>query len=815
MRILIKGGVWKNTEDEILKAAVMKYGKNGWSRVASLLNRKSARQCKARWYEWLDPSIKKTEWNKDEEEKLLHLAKLMPNQWRTIAPIVGRTAAQCMEHYERLLDQAQEQTEESTDDPRRLRAGEIDPAPETKPARPDPIDMDEDEKEMLSEARARLANTAGKKAKRKARERQLGESRRLAMLQKRRELKAAGIESKLGGGNKKRKFIDYAKEIPFQKIPPAGFYDVNAENADGKKTKLDPYAQGLELAKMEGRHQKEEEEKNRQKDQRAMKKLYKENAPLAVSKVSADNDPSALRRRLPLSLPTPQVSDGELEDIVKIGQNALMAPPTGLPSRSGGSQALIADYSHQAVRALPTPARTPMQEDIIMQEARNHRAMREMTPLFGEAQDLPELFEGTGYGGAEPRKANLATPNTFLNLADSTPSRGVGASVRGGSGASVMSTPGGASVARSTVSAAGSVLRDPFGLNALGGGDNFSESDMTSVSSRADKARMHMFRDQLAQQLKSLPEPEFVYEVALPEQPSEEDIMYEDGRPQGSAMSVEDAAEVRAKKQAAERQRLAEELARRSSVLKRGLPRPTYIPSTLACSSYDRTYPAAMVAASAAVNAEMVRLMQHDASEYPIAAQGAASSNMEGELDVIPDSYLAAAKDLVEKDVNVVLSTHEGQEFMAAFNATWETLHKDLLFLPDPSAPGAGAFGVPKNKAETLTALMTQYAALKARFDKDAKKASKIEAKLQVTTLGYATRNAQLQQKMLDAADLHSRTRIEGECFAALHAQEQRALTRRVAQLKSELKAVEEQELSAQQRYAELVAYAREVGVAI
>lgn len=108
MRILIKGGVWKNTEDEILKAAVMKYGKCQWARVASLLTRKSAKQCKARWYEWLDPSIKKTEWNRDEEEKLLHLAKLMPNQWRTIAPIIGRTAGQCMEHYEKLLDQAQE-----------------------------------------------------------------------------------------------------------------------------------------------------------------------------------------------------------------------------------------------------------------------------------------------------------------------------------------------------------------------------------------------------------------------------------------------------------------------------------------------------------------------------------------------------------------------------------------------------------------------------------------------------------------------------------------------------------------------------------
>ena len=67
VRVTIKGGVWRNTEvnielfffkfvifklllkDEILKAAVMKYGKNQWSRIASLLHRKSAKQCKARW----------------------------------------------------------------------------------------------------------------------------------------------------------------------------------------------------------------------------------------------------------------------------------------------------------------------------------------------------------------------------------------------------------------------------------------------------------------------------------------------------------------------------------------------------------------------------------------------------------------------------------------------------------------------------------------------------------------------------------------------------------------------------------------------
>jgi len=92
-----------------------------------------------------------------EDEKLLHLAKLMPTQWRTIAPIVGRTATQCLERYQKLLDEAEAKENEelglagpsddigpSVDDIRRLRPGEIDPDPETKPARPDPIDMDED-----------------------------------------------------------------------------------------------------------------------------------------------------------------------------------------------------------------------------------------------------------------------------------------------------------------------------------------------------------------------------------------------------------------------------------------------------------------------------------------------------------------------------------------------------------------------------------------------------------------------------------------------------------------------------------------------
>lgn len=80
----------------------------------------------------------------------------MSTQWRTIAPIVGRTATQCLERYQKSLDEFEAKENEelglagtsddvgpSIDYIRRLRP-ESDPDPETKPARPDPIDMDED-----------------------------------------------------------------------------------------------------------------------------------------------------------------------------------------------------------------------------------------------------------------------------------------------------------------------------------------------------------------------------------------------------------------------------------------------------------------------------------------------------------------------------------------------------------------------------------------------------------------------------------------------------------------------------------------------
>ena len=86
-----------------------------------------------------------------------------------------------------------------------------------------------DKKDLFSVSNLffRLANTQGKKAKRKAREKQLEEARRLASLQKKRELRAAGINVRQW--KVKRGRMDYNKEIPFEKRPAIGFYDTGAE----------------------------------------------------------------------------------------------------------------------------------------------------------------------------------------------------------------------------------------------------------------------------------------------------------------------------------------------------------------------------------------------------------------------------------------------------------------------------------------------------------------------------------------------------------------------------------------------------------
>ena len=283
MKYHAKGGTWKNAEDEILKAAVMKYGLNQWARISSLLVRKSSKQCKERWYNWLDPKLKKTEWTKEEDEQLITLVKMFQCQWKTIAPFLGRSAHMCIEHFQELLDKAENRQVDPNNDPRKLRPGEIDPNPESKPARPDPIDLDDDMKETLNEARARVANTRGKKAKRKIREKQLEEARKLATLQKKRELRAAGIEFHVRIAKRLLKETNYNRDIPFQREVPKGTW---TDDNDNEAPPPDKYKADINLQYLESRSRDIQEEKQRKKDEAKMRSLKLKNLPMAFELIN-------------------------------------------------------------------------------------------------------------------------------------------------------------------------------------------------------------------------------------------------------------------------------------------------------------------------------------------------------------------------------------------------------------------------------------------------------------------------------------------------------------------------------------------------
>jgi pre-mRNA-splicing factor CDC5/CEF1 len=545
--------------------------------------------------------------------------------------------------------------------------------------------MDEDEKEMLSEARARLANTKGKKAKRKARERQLEEARRLSMLQKRRELKAAGVDMKLTGV-KKRKYIDFAREVPFQKAVPAGFYDVGEENAASRAAanRIDPKEQGLKLAELEGRHAKEEEEREKARDKKRLKTLFKANAPLVVLNISKANDPATIRKRSALALPAPQVSEGELEEIVKAGQT-LMLPPEGRPGRGGSATAaLVGDYGGAAAGAATggraLPARTPLQEDIVMQEARNLRALRDMTPLVGSDAPLPELYEGTGFQGTAPRSAKAATPNVVLATPASVLGGGHGGAtplLAGHADAVFMAVP--SSSSSSSAAVGRTPLRDQFGLNVPGHGhghgndDAFSVSDANTVaqsvaSSRFDRERERAQRAQLRSQLQALPEPEFTYEIALPAVADEGDDDLLTAEQRALRGKPVDAAEAEYQRRQAQEEATRRELARRSSVVKRGLPRPATLTPAAAkalaepCLSAARDGCTPEVAlASAMVGKEMVRLIRNDEHKYPVpdpslGADPRRRGPPPAELDVVDEDEMEAARELVEHEASAMIS---------------------------------------------------------------------------------------------------------------------------------------------------------------
>ncbi|XP_053679904.1 cell division cycle 5-like protein [Anopheles nili] len=792
-RIMIKGGVWRNTEDEILKAAVMKYGKNQWSRIASLLHRKSAKQCKARWYEWLDPSIKKTEWSREEDEKLLHLAKLMPTQWRTIAPIIGRTAAQCLERYEFLLDQAQrkEEGEDGMDDPRKLKPGEIDPNPETKPARPDPKDMDEDELEMLSEARARLANTQGKKAKRKAREKQLEEARRLAALQKRRELRAAGI----GVGNRKRKLkgIDYNSEVPFEKTPAPGFYDTTDEFV----VPIAADFSSLRQQTLDGELRVEKEARERKKDKEKLKQRKENDIPTALLK---NQEPA--KKRSKLVLPEPQITDQELQQVVKLGRASEIAKEVASESGVETTDALLADYSiTPQVAATPrTPAPVT---DRILQEAQNMMALTHVdTPLKG---GVNTPLHQSDFSGVLPQSQAVATPNTVL----ATPFRSVrgsdGSATPGGflTPASGAMVPVGSTTQPHIPGATPTFLRDKLNINTE---DGMSVAETPA----AYKSYQKQLKSSLKEGLASLPTPRNDYEIVVPD--NETDEAGEDGSMDTEQM-IPDQADVDEKRKRNKLAQEAKELSLRSQVIQRELPRPLEINTTVLRPSNEMHGLTDLQKAEELVKQEMVKMLNYDALRNPIQQTQAPSlkrpalAQYQAYLEQHPyenidESDLAEARKMLAAEMGVVKQgMAHGDLSLESYTQVWQECLSQVLYLPSQNRYTRANLASKKDRIESAEKRLEIN---RRHMAKEAKRCGKIEKKLKILTAGYQARAQALIKQFQDTNEQIEQNSLALSTFMFLAAQEDLAIPKRLESLTEDVMRQTEREKTLQARYAQL-----------
>ncbi|KAG2702294.1 hypothetical protein I3760_06G083000 [Carya illinoinensis] len=84
---------WSQEEDDILRQQICLHGTgNSWTIIASKFKDKTTRQCRRRWYTYLNSDFKKGGWSPEEDMLLCEAQKIFGNRWTEIAKVVsGRT----------------------------------------------------------------------------------------------------------------------------------------------------------------------------------------------------------------------------------------------------------------------------------------------------------------------------------------------------------------------------------------------------------------------------------------------------------------------------------------------------------------------------------------------------------------------------------------------------------------------------------------------------------------------------------------------------------------------------------------------------
>lgn len=377
-----------------------------------------------------------------------------------------------------------------------------------------------------------------------------------------------------------------------------------------------------------GKRRIEIEEMERKRDfkrQKAKKEGEDYVPPAALKNASQE---LAISDRKKLVLPAPQVSEAELEELVKLGHSGeaarMMAESTG--SQTPSTSFLISDTLGK-VNTKAVPMRTPRVvsdtgDDILKQQARNLKRMTEsQTPLLGgDIQYEGDLGFESGVTPNILSKAVKSTPNPLL--AQLTPMQPDG----------VLRTPIGGNIRGKTP------LRDSMGINSGTPFNSNSKFDETPGGNIREALEMNM---SLQSMFATLPKPKNDFEIVIP---SVEDEIISSKLPDIEADS-EDLARDKAAKLKMHREN---EQKLKSQVIQRELPRP----ATVSSSFIDKYYKPQSEWIDDMVSTELAKLVYHDSVTVPLSSHsGKLSSGIVIEkLEKFDYHLLSIANSMIESE---------------------------------------------------------------------------------------------------------------------------------------------------------------------